>query len=130
MNYFSKMDEYPIFERIKQRFTDEITMKGLLAELDKSDRWFYKIKSIGDLQFRVLQDISKYMKYDYLADYFKYIGQEAPVITMLKEPKQVYNKPDDEEISITVTVKGDIKKAGTLLASLKAETEKKGFKMD
>ncbi|SEM65559.1 hypothetical protein SAMN05192574_101353 [Mucilaginibacter gossypiicola] len=121
------MEEYPFKALLKEKF--ELTGEKLawfLDEADVSQGWFYNPSAFIDTKLKTIMKVSEVLKFDFLSDYFRYIGKEAPTMHVLREPAGTYG---NEEITVQVSLKGDIRKLSKMLDKIKTETDKEGVKI-
>ncbi|WP_345212048.1 hypothetical protein [Mucilaginibacter gynuensis] len=104
----------------------------LLTEIGQSQRWLDGITEIENLKLGVIFKISKALEFDFLVDYYKWLDiNDVPVRQVLAEPESVYKKEvRKEDITFTLTVRGDVRNASKVMATLKAESEKQGYVID
>ena len=118
------MAEYPFIEKVKERVNAKDENIGwFLGEINKSNSWFYGIKSIFDLQLKTIMDISKILDFDFLQDYYAWSNDVLPT---LSEPISRYDR--EPEMSIQITVRGPVKTVTTNLTKFLEVIVKEGSK--
>jgi len=123
------MQEYPFTDRVKEQLLlKKRSINWLLGEIDKSNSWFFHIKSMFDLQMKTILEISKIVEFDFIRDYYEWMGNGN---LMVSEPSTGYIK--EPEMSIQLTIKGAsatfTKNLGKLLDVIVEEGAKAGLKV-
>jgi len=122
------MENYDFKELLKEKMEQTgDKLASILEQIDKSQSWFYDPPVFGKIPIDVILKISEVLNFDFLSDYLKHIGKDVPLMQVLREPVVNYRK--EEEITVQVSIKGDIKKLGKVLEKIKADTDREGVKI-
>ncbi|MES2810044.1 MAG: hypothetical protein V4619_15540 [Bacteroidota bacterium] len=125
------MTDYPLLGRVKERLKIKGENTGwLIGQIGRSPRWLDLITDIKKVQVGDILNLSKALEFDFMGDYYEWIGREVPVLSLLREPEIKYDKPKGEEITLSLTVRGDVRKASQVLENIKAIAAKDGYKVD
>lgn len=127
------MEKYPFLSLIKSKLRErgESNNRWLASEVGKSARWVDIIEDIEDITLGDIIRISKALEFDFLADYYKWLGKYGlPVMQLVGEPAVVYEKPGKGEIKMQITIVGNPKNATKILQTIQAEGVKQGYKID
>jgi len=121
---------YPFSSKVKQLTKQkDLTLLALGEQIGRSERWVQKIDKLEDISVGYVVKISEVLDFDFMSDYYAWLKRESPdALPMLSEPSDVYRSGND--ITITVTMRGNIKKAGEMLQKIKATADGEGFKID
>jgi len=126
------MEKYPILFKIRQRLGElNKTMAWLAGEINMSVRWIEKITAIETIYLGNLMELSRALEFDFIADYYKWIGKgiEAP-LPVLNEPHVVYKKGSSDKITLALTMRGGINDASKMLQAIQKEGQKLGYVID
>jgi hypothetical protein len=125
------MEEYPFLSKIKEKIkSKEKSVGWFIGEIERSERWVTGLKDIDKVLVGDVLKISEVLEFDFLADYHTWLNREIPVLSIVKEPQIVYGASKADDITITINMRGNIKKATKVLSKVKEVTEQEGFKID
>lgn len=125
------MSDYPFLKKIREKLSgkDE-TLGWLTAQIDRSERFVTGITAIDKVNVGDVINISRALDFDFMADYFTWLGRDIPKLTIVSEPDEPYFKESKEDISITIKIRGKAENAGKVLSAIKEVSKKEGFKVE
>lgn len=128
------MSNYPLAEVIKDKLKEQDKrLNWFLGEIDKSERWFYGLKTVDDLQLKLINQISEILGFDIIKDLYKWNGKEleAKSANVVNEPAPKYDKA--QEITVQLSLKGTSsalsKNLNKVVEALIKESEKSGIRI-
>jgi len=126
------MQDYPVLKIIQEKVKGlNKSIPWLMGEINRSESWFWKIKSIADIQLGVLVDISKAIDFDLVIDFYQW--QKGSVDErFLIEPALDYKSAKKLSLQITVTGKQDelLANIAGIINNMQKDAEKHGLNIE
>ncbi|HEY4195690.1 MAG TPA: hypothetical protein VGM63_09145 [Mucilaginibacter sp.] len=129
------MREYPFQDKVRSALDiKKQKLAWLVAQFEKSERWFYNIKDFTKLEIGEVEKFSVILDTNFMADYNEWrISNHQDGLFMVAEPDAIWQKPLKRvsiQLKITAAEQVAEDNLSKMFAAIRREGQKLGFEIE